>query len=67
MVRPQGLKGGKTEKVTLTVACTEPLKDVLEYGKKVNESVESDEVLFKLRADNMNEAHTAFSQLPEIP
>ena len=58
-------KGGKTEKIILTVACTEPLKDVLEYGKKVNESVESDEALFKLRADNMNEAHTAFSRLPD--
>jgi hypothetical protein len=40
-------------------------EDVLEYGKKVNESVESDEPLFKLRAVNMNKAHTAFSRLPD--
>ncbi|MCP4463732.1 MAG: hypothetical protein GY819_13135, partial [Planctomycetaceae bacterium] len=26
-------RGGKTEKVILTVACTAPLKDALEYGK----------------------------------
>ena len=58
-------KGGKIEQVILTVPCTEPLKDALEYGKKVNESVESDEALFNLRADNMNEAHTAFSRLPD--
>jgi len=57
-------KGGKIEQVILTVPCTEPLKDALEYGKRVNESVESDEVLFNLRSVNMNEAHTAFSRLP---
>jgi hypothetical protein len=58
-------KGGKTEHVILTVTCTEPLKATLEYGKKVNESVDSDEAVFNLRAANMNEAHLAFSRLPD--
>ena len=58
-------KGGGVEHVTLLIKCTEKLSESLDYGRLVNESIESDEELLKSRATNMKEAYKAYGRLTD--
>lgn len=61
-IEPQA---GEIEHLTIAVKCSGRLKDVLEHGKQVAESVEGDAALVESRAANLNDAYTAFRGLSD--
>ncbi len=58
-------KAGATEHLTLEIDCSGKLKDVLEHGKQVAASVESDAALVEARSANFETAYTTFKQMSD--
>lgn len=58
-------KAGGIEHVTIAVKCSGRLKDALDYGKQVAESVEGDAELVERRSANLDETYTAFGRLSD--
>lgn len=57
---------GKGDDVIIRVCCGEELKDYLEAGKSVKESVENDANVVGLRHETMKSARTAITKLSEL-
>jgi hypothetical protein len=58
-------KAGATEHVTIEIDCSGKLKDVLEHGKQVAASVESDAKLVETRSANFQTAYATFKQMSD--